>query len=104
VEGLEDGTQKSVGQQHAWSGHVDDGNALFGGNGFEDVLAPRCARSDAGAFAGWIARIEYVDGNILLNRRQHRRGMQDFGAKVGEFGGFVEADDLNATSLGTDAR
>ena len=33
---------------------------------------------------------------------QHRRRMQNFRAEVGEFGGFVEADDFDAARFGTD--
>ena len=35
---------------------------------------------------------------------QHRRRVQHFGAEVGELGGFVEADDLDAACIGTDSR
>src|ERR1035441_6077149 len=103
IESLEDRAQKSMGQKHAGSGHVDDGDAFLGGDGFEDVLALRGAGSDARAFAGGVARVQHVDGNIFLDGGQHRRGVQDFRAEVGEFGGLVEADDFNPARLGTDS-
>src|ERR1017187_3407931 len=103
IESLEDRAQKSMGQKHAGSGHVDDGDAFLGGDGFEDVLALRGAGSDARAFAGGVARVQHVDGNIFLDGGQHRRGGQDFRAGVGEFGGLVEADDFNPARRGTDS-
>ena len=51
----------------------------------------------------WIARVQNVDGNIFLDGGQHRRGVQDFRPEVGEFGGFVEADDFDAPGFRTDA-
>src|ERR1019366_169851 len=72
-------------------------------DGLEDVLALRGAGSDARAFAGGVARVQHVDGNIFLDGGQHRRGVQDLRAEVGEFGGLVEADDFNPARLGTDS-
>ena len=63
----------------------------------------RRAGGDARAFAGRIARIQHVDGNIFLDGGQHRRRMQNFRAEVREFGGFVEADDFDAAGFGTDS-
>src|SRR5258708_18675048 len=103
VEGFEDGAQKSVGQQHARSGHIDNSNALLGCDGFEDVSSLRRAGGDASAFAGRIARVQYVDRNIFMDCGQHGRGVQNFCAEVRKFSGFVEADDFNAVRIGTDS-
>src|SRR5208282_1793093 len=37
------------------------------------------------------------------HRGQHGCRMQDLGAEVGKFGGFIEADDLDAAGIGTEA-
>ena len=102
VEGFEDGAQEAVSQQHAGSGHVDDGDALFGGDGFEDVFALRSARGDAGAFARRIARIQHVDREYFSGWPEAQWRGAGLCAEVGELGGFVEADDLDAASLGAD--
>ena len=82
VEGIEDCFQKSVGQQHARRGDVDDSDASFCRDGFEEVLAVRRACGYSRPFAIRIARVQNVHRNIFLDCWQHRRGMQDFGAKV----------------------
>src|SRR5579859_180688 len=91
-------------QQHARGGHVDDSDALLGGDGFENVFALRGAGGDAGAFATRITRVQNIDWDIFLDSGQHRRRVKNLRAKVGELGGLVEADDLNTTRFGTDAR
>src|SRR5580698_7890650 len=104
VEGFEDGAQKSVGEEHARGGDIDDGDALFGCDRFENVFALRGAGGDAGAFARGIARIQNIDRNIFLDGRKHGGRVQNFCAEVGEFGCFVEADDFDAAGFGADAR
>ena len=48
VEYFKDRLQESVRHQHSRRGHdLDDGDALFGGDGFENVRAARRARGDA---------------------------------------------------------
>src|SRR5579862_976611 len=89
-------------QQHARSGDIDDGDALLGGNSFEEVATVRHASCDTRSFATRVARVEDVDGNILLNRRQHGCRVQYFRAEVSELGGFVEADEFDATRFGTE--
>ena len=101
IEGFEDRAQKSVGQQHAGSGHIHDGDSFLGGDGFENVLALRRVGSDAGAFAGGIARVQHIDRNILLDGGQDGCRVQHFCAEIGEFGGFFEADDLDAARFRT---
>src|SRR5580698_7071054 len=88
VEGFEDGAQKSVGEEHARRGYIDDSDALFGGDRLENVFALRGARGDAGAFAGGIAGIEDVDRDVFLDGWKHRGRVQNFCTKVGEFGSF----------------
>ncbi len=39
-----------------------------------------------------------------MNRRQQRRGMQDFRSEIRQFGGFIEADALDGLGVGTEAR
>ena len=104
VERFEDRAQEAVGEEHARSSHIDDGDAFFGCDGFEDILALRGASGDARTFAGRVTGVEDVDRNIFLDGGQHRRGVQDFRAEVREFGSFVEADDFDAPRFGTDSR
>ena len=68
------------------------------------LLRVRRAGDDLGALVRGIARVENVDRNVLLDGRQHGGGVQDLGAEVGEFGGFFEADDLDAVGIGTEVR
>ena len=102
VEGVEDGSQKSMRQQHARRGDVDDGDAFFGRDGFEEIFAMRSAGGDSRSFASWIARVQNINRNIFLDRRQDGRGMQNFGAEVCQLGSFVEADDFDPAGVGTD--
>ena len=55
-------------------------------------------------FAGRVQRVQNIDRNILLNRGQHGRRMQNFGAEIGKLGGFVKADDFDAAGIGAEAR
>src|SRR5579871_6484578 len=102
IERLEDCAQKTVCQQHARRSNIDDSDALLGRNGLEKVSTLWSAGGDAGAFALRIARIQYIDGYVFLNRRQHRRRMQHFGSEVGQLRRLIEADDLDASCFGTD--
>src|SRR6478609_5757031 len=61
-------------------------------------------RGDSRSFVLWIARVQNEDRNVLLYRREHGRRMQHLGAEIGEFCGFIEADDLDPVCLGADAR
>ncbi len=77
---------------------------FFGGDGFEGRLAVRRHGGNHGAFVGGVPRIEHEDGDGLLHGGQDGGGVQNLGAEVGEFGGFLEADGFDAQGLGHDAR
>ena len=47
-----------------------------------------------------LRRVEDADGDVLLHGGKDGRGVQDFGAEVGELGGFFEADGLHAQGFG----
>ena len=51
-----------------------------------------------------VAAVEHQDGNVLFDRRQDGGRVQDLGAEVGQLGGFLKADDLDAKRIGADAR
>ncbi len=68
------------------------------------LLQWRRERDDARAFAGGVAAVEHVDGDVLFDGGQNGGRVQDLGAEVGELGGFFKADDLDAQGVGADAR
>ena len=72
---------------------------FFAAMALKDIPALRRARGDARSFAGGIARVQHVDRNVLLNRRQHGCRMQDLRAEVRQLRGLVEADDLDAARV-----
>ena len=90
--------------QHSRSRHVHNRNPLLGGNRFKAVAAPWSPRRDLGSFASRIPRIQNVHWNIFLDSRQHRRGVQNLGAKISKFRRLVEADHLNPPRLGAKVR
>src|ERR1035437_6602555 len=101
IEGLKDGFQISAHQQTARRGYFGQRDFFLERDGLENIRAARSSRRDLGAFAGRVQRVQNIDGNVLLNRGQHGCGMEDLGSEVGEFGGFVKADDLDASGLGS---
>src|SRR5438552_3831276 len=70
IEYLKDGVQKAVRHEHASGYQVDDSDAAFHSDGFEHVAAARRASSDLSSRIRWIARIQHLDRNILLDCRQ----------------------------------
>ena len=99
VEDFENGFQKSMGHQHAGGDDVHDGDALFGGDGFERVPAlGRAAVMRVPSFAG-LRELSIMHGNIFLDGRQQRCGMQHLRAEVSQFGGFFKADVLDAARI-----
>ena len=103
IEDVEDGLEEAVGEEHAGGDDVDDGEALFGGDGFEGAGAGWGDGDDAGSFVFGVAGVEDVDGDGLLDGGEDGGGVEDLGAKVGEFGGFLEGDGLDAEGVGADA-
>src|SRR5258708_5239216 len=71
VEGVKNGFQKAVRQQHSWRSYVDNGDALLRGDRLKEILAMGSAGSDARAFAGGVARVQDVNRNVLLDCRKH---------------------------------
>src|SRR5437868_5222244 len=104
IEGFKNGSKEAVSHEHAGGCNVDDRDPFLGRDGFERILALRGAGRDASPVAVWITGIQDVDRNVLLDRGQQGCGMQDFGSEVGEFGGFVKADDLDTAGVGTNVR
>ena len=51
-----------------------------------------------------VAAVEHQHGNVLFDGRQDGGRMQHLGAEVGQLGGLLKADDLDAQSIGADAR
>src|ERR1035437_2506042 len=103
VEDVEDGLHVAVGHQHAAGDDIDDGELLFDGDGLEGTLAGRGERGDAGALAGGVAAVEDENRNVPFDGGEDGGRVQDLGAEVGQLGGFLEADDLDAEGLGADA-
>src|SRR5579864_4795054 len=88
-----------MGQQHARRGDVHNGDAFFGCNGLENVLAVWRPRRDLGSLAGSIPRIQNVHGNILLDGREHSGRVQHLRAEVGQFRRLIEADHANPVRI-----
>ena len=89
-------------QQHAGRGDVDNGDPFFGCDGLEEIFAVRGSGRDARTLAARIARVQYIDRNVLLHRGQHRSRMQHLRPEVGQLGGLIEADDLDPPGIGAE--
>src|SRR5438874_4603546 len=96
IEYLKDGVQKAVRHEHASGHQVDDSDAAFHSDGLEHVAAAGRASSDLRSRIRWIARIQHLDWNIFLDCRQQGSGMKHFGAKIGQLGSLIKANDLDA--------
>src|SRR6266481_1381366 len=99
IEYFENALQESMRHQHARGHHIHDGDSALCGDSFEVIAALWSSGGDSRTFTGWVARVQDKYGNVFLHRRQQCRRVQDLGAEIGEFGGFVEADCANAARV-----
>src|SRR6266404_5349458 len=99
IEGVKNGFQEAVRQQHAWRCYVNNGDALLRRDGFEKVLTMGSAGGDARAFAGGVARVQDVNRNVLLDCRKHGGWVQNFGAEISKLSGFIKTNDLDAAGV-----
>jgi hypothetical protein len=100
IEDVENGFEETMGHQHPGGYHVDDGDALLGGNRFENIGSTYAPGGDAGALVARIARIQHQHGDVFLDGRQQSGGVQDFGSEVCQFGRFFKPDLLDAACAG----
>ncbi len=84
--------------------HVHNADPGFRGDGAENIVTARSTGGDLGSRAPEIAGIEHINRNVLMNGRKQGRRVQDFCAKIRQLGGFVEADALDSSGLGTESR
>src|SRR5438067_140002 len=102
VEDLEDPAQEAMSHQHAGGLNVDQRDFPLTGDRLHDVAAADRLGDDARAGDFRAARVEDQDRNVLLDRRDHGRGMQHLRAEIGELGGLGERDRLHAVPAGED--
>src|SRR5262249_45186459 len=101
IERIEDRLQKTMCHQHAWSCNIDDRDAFLRSNRLERIAAGRSSCADASSFATRVARIQNVDGNVLLDCGQKRRGMQNLGAEIGQLRRFIKTDNADSPRIRT---
>src|SRR5580693_7298403 len=99
VEGFKNCSQKSMSQQHSRSCDINNGDALLGSDGLEEIPAVRYAGRDSCSFTFRIPRVQYINRNVLLNRWQHSCRMQDLGSKVCQLSCFIKTDDFDPPGL-----
>src|SRR5579863_6678079 len=100
VEDLENAAEKAVGHEHARGADIHDGDVFFAGDGFDDVGAGDRLGGDAGAGDLRTAGVEDENGDVFFHGGEHGGRVENFGAEVGELGGFGEGDALDAMAAG----
>ena len=102
LEHLEDPAQEAVREQHLGGQDVDDGDAPLAGNGLDGTGGGDGGRGNEGPRLVDLPGVAHMHGDVPVDGRRQRAGMEHLGPEVGQLGCFREGDGANLVDVRND--